>query len=72
VKAPGAVELEQAEGIEDHLTIVGTAVQLVEDRDAGTVAIDRLPIDHDRLRRDRGHRLRRSADNVRSSRIPGG
>ena len=39
------VQLEQVKGVEDHLVVVGAALELVEDREPGVVAIDRLPLE---------------------------
>jgi hypothetical protein len=45
-----AVKLEQIESVEDHLMVIGAAMQLVEDREAIRVAPDRLAVDHRRPR----------------------
>jgi len=44
------VEFEEVEGVEDHLGVIGAAVQLVEDRQSLGVAPHRLAVDRRRFR----------------------
>ena len=48
-----AIEFQQVEGIEKHPVVICTAGQLLEDGQAGMVAIDGLAVDRDRARPQR-------------------
>ena len=52
-----AVELQQVEGVEERLIVMGAAMELVEDRHAGLIAADRLAVDHRRCRPQGSHGL---------------
>jgi hypothetical protein len=40
------VELKPVESVEDHLAVIGAAMEFVEDRQAVAIAPHRLPVDH--------------------------
>ncbi len=40
-----AVQLQQVEGVEEHLIVIGAAMQPVEDRQARLIAVHRFPAD---------------------------
>jgi hypothetical protein len=51
------VGFEQVEGVEKHLIVVGSAMQLFEHGHARVVAADRLAVDRGRVGANRGHSL---------------
>jgi hypothetical protein len=67
-----AIELEEIEGIEEHLIVIGPTVQPLEVRYAGSVAKDRLAVELPPKPTVAPQRPRRCADSAGSTRCRGG